>query len=187
MLNLTAQPLTGQRASEESPQEGPRSSPAGIEPGQAEILGVVERHLSQCRRYGQPLAVLSIGIERVCTLDGRPVEGMESAVSHELWNRLRARTRAKDSVVRLAGLDYGVLLPGCRPKDAPGTRQRLAVSLGGVYALGADPLIASVSIGLAAYPADHDSAASLWAAASQDRAGSGSRRAREGPLSTPQE
>ncbi|MBL8344608.1 MAG: GGDEF domain-containing protein [Rubrivivax sp.] len=170
MLHPPALPLSGHRAPEGPPLEGSRSSPAGIEPGQAEFLAVIERHLSQCRRYGQPLAVLSIGIEGVGTLDGRPVDGMESAVSHELWNRLRARTRAKDSVVRLAGLEYGVLLPGCRPKDAPGTRQRLALTLGGVYALGSDPVITRVSIGLASLCADIDNAAGLWAAALEARA-----------------
>jgi GGDEF domain-containing protein len=171
MLHPPAQALPSHRAPEGLPLEGLRSSPAGIDPDQPEVLGVIERHLSQCRRYGQPLAVLSIGIERVCTLEGRPMEGQESAVSHELWNRLRARTRAKDSVVRLAGLEFGVMLPGCRPKDAPGTRQRLAVTLGGVYALGSEPVIASVSIGLASFCTDIDSTARLWAAALEDRAG----------------
>ncbi len=177
MLHPPSQALTGQRVPEGPAPHGPRGSAAAIEPGQAEVLGVVERHLSQCRRYGQPLAALSIGIDRVCTLDGRPMDGLESAVSHELWNRLRARTRAKDSVVRLAGPEFAVLLPGCRPKDAPGTRQRLAVTLGGVYALGGDPVIASVSIGLASFGADIDTAASLWAAALEDRAGAGLRLA----------
>jgi len=173
MLLPPAQPHCGQRAPEGPPLEGLRTSPASTEPGQAEVLGVIERHLSQCRRYGQPLAVLSIGIERVGTLDGRAVDGLESAVSHELWNRLRARTRAKDSVVRLAGPEFGVMLPACRPKDAPGTRQRLAVALGGVYALGSDPVIACVSIGLASHSAGIDTAARLWAAALEARAGGG--------------
>ncbi len=170
MLHPPAQPLSGHRAPEGPPLEGSRSSLAGIEPGQAEYLSVIERHLSQCRRYGQPLTVVSIGVEGVGTVDGGPVSGLESAVSHELWNRLRARTRAKDSVVRLAGLEFGVLLPGCRPTDARGTRQRLAAALGGVYALGGDPVIARVSIGVASLCADIDSAAGLWAAALEVRA-----------------
>lgn len=150
------------------PPEAPRErTPA--DRGQAEFITVVERQLAQCRRFGQPLTALSVGIDRVSTLDGGPTEGLEAAVSHELWNRLRARTRAKDSVVRLAGLDFGVLLPGCRPKDASAARQRLAVALGGVYALGNDPVMATVSIGLASYGTDIDTAAKLWAAASAAR------------------
>lgn len=174
MLHPSAPSLSSPRAPEGPPLEGSRSSSAGVEPGQAEFLGVVERHLSQCRRYGQPLAVLSIGIAQVGTLDGHAVEGLESAVSHELWNRLRARTRAKDSVVRLAAIEFGVLLPGCRPKDAPVARQRLAAALGGVYALGSDTVLASVSIGNASLTAEIDSAARLWAAALAVRTGSGS-------------
>lgn len=187
MLHPTSQALSGPIAAAGSRLEGLRGSPAGLAPGPTEVLGLIERHLSQCRRYGQPLAVLSIGIERVASLDGLPMDSLEPAVSHELWNRLRARTRAKDSVVRLAGLEFGVMLPGCRPKDAPGARQRLAVALGGVYALGSDPVIAGVSIGLAAHSADIDSAAGLWAAALEDRVATRLRGAREGQRSARQE
>lgn len=172
MLHLSPKDPPGMPDPVQPPPESPRG-PAPADHGQAELLDVVERQLAQCRRFAQPLTVLSVGVDRVCALDGKPTEGLEPAVAHELWNRLRARTRAKDSVIRLAGLDFGVLLPGCRPADASGARQRLAVALGGVYALGNDPVVATVSIGLASYTPGLDTAAQLWAAASAARTGGG--------------
>jgi len=138
-------------------------------PGHDEFLATLTRQITQCRRYAQPLAVLSVAIERVAPLEGPPAEGQESAVAHELWNRLRARTRAKDTVLRLAGAEFAVLLPGCRPQATPGARQRLAVALGGVYALGGGPVMATLSVGAASLGPDGDHAAALWRAASLAR------------------
>lgn len=144
----------------------------------AEFLAVLERQLAQCRRYGQPLAVLAVGIERVAALPGPHVAGvpgapgasdLTAAVSHELWNRLRARTRAKDTVLRLSDREFGVLLPGCRPQAAAGAGRRLGIALGGVYAIGPGPVWTAVGVGLANLGADGDTAAALWQAAVQSR------------------
>ncbi|MBI5719775.1 MAG: diguanylate cyclase [Burkholderiales bacterium] len=145
-------------------------SAAAIAPDPRSLIPGIERQLAQCRRYGQPLVVLSIGIDRLAGIDGQALQGREAAVSSELGNRLRARTRAKDSVVCLGPLEYCVLLPGCRPQAAGGARSRLSSALGGVYALGGEQVFASVSIGLAHHTAGVDSGAALWEAAVRSRA-----------------
>ena len=172
MLHHPARPLSGTLHTEAPPfltarESAPRAGPAGSETGQAEFIALIERHLVQCRRHGQALAVLSIGIDCIGTLEGQPLEGpgLESAVTLELGNRLRSRTRARDTVVRLPGLEFGVLLPGCRRQGVPGTRSRLALALGGVYVLGEAKLVASVSIGIANHTGHADNAATLWQAA----------------------
>lgn len=162
-----ARVLDPPRAASAAPLRGATAGP-GV--AAAEFLAVFERQLSQCRRYGQPMVVLAVCIEQVAALEGAAAEGLQAAVSHELWNRLRARTRAKDTVLRLSELEYAVLLPGCRVPSAAGACARLAAALGGVYALGPGPVLATVSLGLANLGADGDTATLLWQAAVRSRA-----------------
>lgn len=182
-LATTARPAgtTATQPAELPPDGAVQRAPAAASGGaEVEFMAVFERQLSQCRRYGQPLAVLAIGIERVATLEGAPAEGLPAAVSHELWNRLRARTRAKDTVLRLSEREFAVLLPGCRVPSASGACARLAAALGGVYALGPGPVLAVVSLGLANLGTDGDSAAPLWQAAVRSR-----EAGRAGPSAAP--
>ncbi len=144
---------------------GGRPPTAVIGTGQAAFIARIDRHLADCVRRWRTLVVLSIGVGPLLAASRSPLAALDAAAAQELGQRLRARTRAVDTVAWLGGHEYGVLLPGCRPEGGPGARQRLARALGGVYPLGGAPVRVRVSIGMAAYAKPIESGAELWAAA----------------------
>lgn len=134
-------------------------------PGQIPFSTRIDRHLADCRRHGQQLAVLAIGIDSIDTLDGQSAPGLESGVVLEFGHRLRSRVRSTDVVVWLGGREHGVVLLDCRRDGALAVQRRLSLALGGLYRLGPELLAVTLSLGCACYPASGDSGAPLLAAA----------------------
>lgn len=162
-------PLPGMRR-HDAPQAPPAAVAAPLGAGQPAFLLRLDRHLADCRRHGQPLALLSIHIDHLCALDGRPVPGLETSAALELGRRLRERTRAVDTVAWLGAREYGVAMPDCRPEGAMEARRRLAEALAGPYRLGSEHLVMGIGIGCACYPAVAEGGAALLAAAAGERA-----------------
>lgn len=140
-------------------------------PGQRPFSALIDRQLADCRRYGQQLAVLTMGIDSINTIDGQPAPGLESGVVLEFGHRLRSRVRGTDVVVRLGGRDHGVVLLDCRREGARAVQQRLSMALGGLYRLGPDLLAVTLSVGCACFPASGGDGAQLLAAALDSRTG----------------
>ena len=142
-----------------------RTSPAGSGPGEAAFSARIERHLADCRRLQQQLAVLAIRVDQVNTIDGQPAPGLEESVVLEFGHRLRSRVRATDSVLWLGGCEHGVVLLDCRPDGARAVEQRLNSALGGVYRIGTTLVNTTPAIGVACHPAAGNTGSMLQAAA----------------------
>jgi GGDEF domain-containing protein len=121
--------------------------------GPAEVEAHVDLQLSQCRRRGGILALLSISVDAVGQADGPADVTLERRVRQEVSNRIGNAVRGSDAILRESERDTVVVLPGADEAVADRVRQRLERLLGGAYCVEGQLLQASVRIGAAAHPA----------------------------------
>jgi diguanylate cyclase (GGDEF)-like protein/putative nucleotidyltransferase with HDIG domain len=125
----------------------------------------LDGELARCRRMGLPLAVL------VCDMDGFKL--VNDRFGHLEGNRLlksvaaalRETCREYDSVARMGGDEFVLVLPGLRVEDVEAKAARLSLIAGmaGQDVLGED--VCTLSIGAAYYPEDGTDAEHLLAEA----------------------
>jgi len=130
----------------------------------------LELELARAGRHGHPLAVLMIDADFFKSINDRFGHPAGDLVLRELAYRLRGSLRPSDVAARYGGEEFVMMLP---ETDAAGARamcERLRAQVAGTpFEVGADhrqPL--TVSIGIAVYPRDAQTADALIAAA--DRA-----------------
>jgi len=121
--------------------------------GPAEVEAQVGLHLSQCRRRGAILALLSISVDAVGQADGPAGIALERRVRQEVSNRIGNAVRGSDPILRESERDTVVVLPGADEAVADRVRLRLERLLGGAYRVEGQLLQAVVRIGAAAHPA----------------------------------
>jgi hypothetical protein len=129
------------------PRRPPSAQPEPLPGGAAEFARRVERLLSECRRWRLSLVVLRL---RLDASGGGPQA--ESALADEMANRIRARLRANDAVVRIDDAEAGALLTGAGEESVGGIVLRLHHALSEPYAIGGQRVEAVVHIGRAVYP-----------------------------------
>lgn len=151
---------------------------AAVAAGSLALDGSIERHLGECRRFHQPLGLLSMIIDGVISADDgpAPASALVEAAMLEFGQRLRSRVRGTDHVLWQGDREYVVTLPDTRVDGTLTAQRRLAQHLSGAYRVGTELLIVSLSIGCAWYPAIGDTGAQLLAAAKAARDGCGAAR-----------
>lgn len=80
----------------------------------------------------------------------------------EVGKRLRAAVRAVDTVSRMGGDEFLVVLPSCRPAEAAQVAEKLIAVSSQPYRIGSHTLSATLSIGIATFPGDGDSFDALY-------------------------
>jgi diguanylate cyclase (GGDEF)-like protein len=128
----------------------------------------LEKYLSLCRRSGQPLAIIMIDLDGFKAFNDTWGHAAGDQVLAAVGAALRGRARASDTVGRLGGDEFCILIPSTRPERA------LAAAEGFVAAIveatrdlprpGADANVGA-SAGVACFPEDGDEAAELLARA----------------------
>lgn len=78
----------------------------------------VENLCAQASRTGEPLSFAQLDIDRLGPLNQSAGHGAGDAVVRQLARLLGRRLRKSDTIGRLGGDRFGVLLPGCRGDDA---------------------------------------------------------------------
>ena len=78
----------------------------------------VENLCAQSSRTGEPLSFAQLDIDRLGPLNQSAGHGAGDAVVRQLARLLGRRLRKSDTIGRLGGDRFGVLLPGCRGDDA---------------------------------------------------------------------
>lgn len=134
-----------------------------------QVLARIDRQLAVCRRFQQPLVVLSIAVDGIGISNGRPVPDRLAGVALEFGRRLRMRVRATDSVLWPGGREFVVLLADSHRDGLATVQGRLAAALGGPYRLGPDLLDVTLVLGSAWFPGHADSAAELLRLAESSR------------------
>jgi diguanylate cyclase (GGDEF)-like protein len=113
---------------------------------------------------GQEFAVLSLDIDRFRGINETIGHAVGDAVLRQLAERLSACVRETDTVARLAGDDFAVLLVGLdRPEAAAELARRIVMQLGQPYQVDGQGVQLSISIGIAVAPGDGAIAETLLA------------------------
>jgi diguanylate cyclase (GGDEF)-like protein len=122
----------------------------------------LELALTQARRDGQGLAVLFVDLDRFKEVNDRFGHGLGDQLLQEAANRLRSCVRAGDTVARLAGDEFTLLLPGIESPDAAErVAAKLLESLRPPVHLGGHELRITGSAGVSLFPAHADDAEAL--------------------------
>jgi diguanylate cyclase (GGDEF)-like protein len=101
------------------------------------------------RRFGRSFALLSIDIDHFKTVNDVYGHAAGDAVLKRVAAALRAGARDIDSVARMGGEEFCVLLPGADVAGAEGVAQRLLDTVRGLHHPEIDGAQVTISIGLA--------------------------------------
>jgi GGDEF domain-containing protein len=124
--------------------------------GIAEVAGIVDRHLAQCRRHRRLLAVVCVGMDEIdadAGIASVPAEIVRRA-DQEMIRRLCARVRGNDLVLCPNERDACVLLPGASADAVRRVAARFRQALDGEYCIDGWRLRMRVRIGSAVHPDD---------------------------------
>ncbi|MBP8146342.1 MAG: GGDEF domain-containing protein [Inhella sp.] len=133
------------------------------------FLDRLEHALAQVRRSHQPLALLFIDLDRFKAINDLHGHGAGDTVLQTLAQRLLALVREADSVARIGGDEFVILLDPAGPQlDATVVADKVREALTQPVPFGALQLRCGASIGIGRYPADGTTVGELLSAA--DRA-----------------
>ncbi|MEO8456206.1 MAG: EAL domain-containing protein [Chloroflexota bacterium] len=122
-------------------------------------LGVA---LAQARRSGQTLAIIFVDLDEFKLVNDTLGHSVGDELLHGAAERLTLLLRDGDTVARVGGDEFIVLLSNVeRPEDALQIAERMRESLKEPYRVGNQELRATASIGISIYPNDGDDEATL--------------------------
>ena len=121
----------------------------------------LELAIAEAQDEDASLAVLLLDLDRFKTINDSLGHGVGDLLLIEVAERLRRHVRAADTVARLSGDEFVVLLPSATEQDVPSIAAKLLDALSAPYALGDRELRTTPSIGISLCPRDADSADNL--------------------------
>lgn len=118
--------------------------------------------LSLARRSGQGAAVLYLDLDRFKHVNDTLGHAAGDTLLTELAQRMRGVLRAEDTLARMSGDEFTVLLPGTGQADeALKVARKLLGEVARPILLGSQQLSVSASIGVGLFPADGEDAQTL--------------------------
>jgi diguanylate cyclase (GGDEF)-like protein/putative nucleotidyltransferase with HDIG domain len=125
----------------------------------------LDAEISRARRTDQPLAVLVVDLDGFKQINDRFGHMEGDKLLRQVANNLKTTCREYDSVARMGGDEFVLVLPGLGAFDAESKSRELQETVTtSCYQLFGDKLI-TASVGLAYYPSDGTDAEQLLAAA----------------------
>ncbi len=122
--------------------------------------------LAQAGRYGQRVAVLFLDLDGFKDINDTLGHEAGDELLREVARRLARCIRESDTVARLAGDEFAVILPDAgTPADAAVVVRKIIAAVGARMTLNGRDAAVTASIGLSLYPADGLDAAVLLRAA----------------------
>jgi diguanylate cyclase (GGDEF)-like protein/PAS domain S-box-containing protein len=120
----------------------------------------------QARRRGTPLGVLFIDLDDFKLVNDRLGHSAGDVLLAETALRLQAAVRSGDTVARISGDEFAVVLADlARPDDAAVVAQKILDRLAEPFALSGEQTFVTASIGIAAFPGDGGDVETLLGAA----------------------
>lgn len=112
----------------------------------------IEYEIQRARRSDRPFVLLMADIDRFKTINDRYGHGVGDAVLIEIAQRLGRRLRTQDTLARWGGEEFLILLPDTDLAGGRVLAEQLRAAVGTEpMTVDADPLILSVSLGVAEY------------------------------------
>src|SRR5207247_1447637 len=122
--------------------------------------------LAQAREEGEQIAVLYAGLDRFTRVNDSLGHHAGNELLRLAAHRLERSVRPGDTVARMGGDEFTVLLTGLRePGDAAALAHRLVEAFRAPFVIGPAELFVTISVGGARYPDHGDRPASLVATA----------------------
>jgi diguanylate cyclase (GGDEF)-like protein len=113
------------------------------------------QNLTRCRRSGRSLAVMFVDLDHFKTINDTLGHTAGDELLLEMSSRLRACVRDDDTVARIGGDEFTIILAELRqPEDAAAVAQKILDAVQAPFVLGGAPIEASATIGIALYPND---------------------------------
>ena len=120
----------------------------------------------QARRRNVSLGVLFIDLDDFKLVNDTQGHAAGDELLKEMANRLQSALRDGDTVARISGDEFAVILSDlARPDDAALVAQKILDRLGAPARIQGTELVVTASIGIATFPADGDNAETLLGAA----------------------
>lgn len=110
--------------------------------------------LQASRQSGDPLAIIFLDLDRFKHVNDSLGHKVGDALLQQIAQRLRTVVRDKDSVVRLGGDEFLVLLPGANQHGAERVAKKLQEASLQPYQIGLHELSMAPSMGIALFPQD---------------------------------
>ncbi|MFZ6004444.1 MAG: putative bifunctional diguanylate cyclase/phosphodiesterase [Actinomycetota bacterium] len=135
-------------------------------PNRTLIVDRLDRSIAHARRCGGSCAVLFIDLDRFKEINDTFGHAAGDELLRNVADRLRTCIRDEDTVARLSGDEFVVLLPHLTaPDDVVVVAERVLKALGTPVTVAEERLLLSGSVGIALYPNDGDSAHDVLASA----------------------
>ncbi len=129
------------------------------------LVGRLEEEIERSRRHQLPCSLCVLDLDYFKSINDAYGHVRGDEVLRALVQYLRGRVRGSDPIFRYGGDEFVLLLPNTDKRAALALVERICADLGAAPLPGEPPLSLSLSVGLATYPADADSAVELFAAA----------------------
>ena len=147
--------ITERKANEERIAQLAYNDPLTSLPNRFSLSVRLEQSLADARRNAGRLAVMFIDLDHFKTIN----DSLGHAVGDELLiavaGRIRASLRETDTVARIGGDEFVIVLPGIDgPEDAARIADKLIESVGTPVSIAGHPLHTSPSVGISLYPDD---------------------------------
>ena len=134
-------------------------------PNRAQFVEALEAALEAARPATDRLAVLVLDLDRFKQVnDVLGYEGGDTLLKG-VAHRLRQAVKQRDTLARLSGNEFALLLPGCGPDEALGVAHRVAALLETPMTIEDQPIDLPASIGIASWPDDAPDASALMSRA----------------------
>jgi diguanylate cyclase (GGDEF)-like protein len=146
-------------------------------PNRTLLVDRLERSIAHARRNGRSVGLLFVDLDRFKEVNDTLGHAAGDALLRAVAERLRAGVRDEDTVARLSGDEFVVLLPHLGDADEVLTVvERLLTDLGDPFTVSDERLLVAASVGIAVYPGDGETAEEILA-----RADAAMYRAKEAP------
>jgi diguanylate cyclase (GGDEF)-like protein len=135
-------------------------------PNRLMLIQCLDRALSQHRRGGSQLAILFMDLDRFKVINDSLGHEVGDVLLRQVADRLRAQSREGDTVARIGGDEFVVLIEnGENLKDISACARRLVERLSAPYLLGNNDCHVTLSIGISVFPSDGSDSQALLKAA----------------------
>ncbi|MEO8033684.1 MAG: EAL domain-containing protein [Acidobacteriota bacterium] len=119
-------------------------------------------NITHCRRAGTPLAVMFVDLDHFKTINDTLGHTAGDDLLLEMSRRLQHCVRADDTVARIGGDEFTIVLAELRhPEDAAAVADKLLAAVRVPMILAGVPVEITASVGIALYPNDGHDAESL--------------------------
>ncbi len=158
----TGRDITEQRLTEQKIRHMAQHDALTQLPNRALLQDRIEQAVAQARRGRERMALLFIDLDRFKTINDSLGHAAGDRVLRDVAARLRECTRATDTVARIGGDEFVVLLGHLKEVEAARhVAQKILDALGAPFALEGHALQVTPSIGISVFPDDGEDADTL--------------------------